>query len=297
VLAAAGLLASCAGPAVPPPQTAPPAVATVEPTPPPAPEPARPEPEAAPAKPTAAEQALEEEVGKLRQLFAEKDAEIARLTQNLARLTQDLDTIRNQRATTAQDLEDEVARLRLLLLDRGAQVKGLSGKLDTTIQEVVRALAKLRSLEGKAEAASNLAEAEIALRLLERPAGREKSANLAQAEQLVQMGAQEFKKENYSGALYLTSQAKGLVKGGDGRTIAGEAGPKVEGEVPFSLPVPLRLLSRSNIREGPGPSFRVVFVAGEGAPLTGQAYKGRWVRVRGEDGRGGWIYYNLVGER
>ena len=87
--------------------------------------------------------------------------------------------------------------------------------LDEAIQEVVRAKAKLRSLESKAEAASEMAEAEIAVKALKAQlAGQTRNPELIKAQELLKMSAQEFKKENYGGAVYLTSQAKGHIRAG-----------------------------------------------------------------------------------
>ena len=206
------------------------------------------------------------------------------------------EALRKQTAAS-QDIEDRQARQRLQLLERDMQIKALTQKLDAAITEVVRSMAKLRSLESKAEAASTLAEAEIAYKALGRDPGREKDADLIQAEQLLKLGAQEFRKENYGGVLYLTSQAKTLIKGGQVRSPGAQNLPRVDGEIPFAVPLPLRALNKGNVREGPGPSFKVAFVVEQGTPLTGKSYKGLWVRVRGDDGRWGWIAQNLVGER
>jgi hypothetical protein len=194
--------------------------------------------------------------------------------------------------------EEELARLRLMLLERDTQIKVLNQKLDASILEVVRTLAKLRSLESKPEAASNLAEAEIAVKMLEGSgAGREKDPDVAHAENLLKMGAEEFRKDNFGGALYLSTQAKSLIKGGQARSLGNDKMPKVDGEVSFALPLPLRIVARSQAREGPGTSFKVAFPLSDGATVTGQSYKGLWVRIRGEDGRSGWVLYNLVGQR
>ena len=53
------------------------------------------------------------------------------------------------------------ANLYLLLLEKKAYIARLTEQIEKVISEVVRAKAKLRSLESKAEAASNLAEVEI----------------------------------------------------------------------------------------------------------------------------------------
>jgi hypothetical protein len=203
-----------------------------------------------------------------------------------------------KRAVAYQDLEERAARQQLLLMEREAQVKLLTQKLDAAILEVVRAMAKLRGLESRAEAASNLAETEIALKSLPRDtAGRPKDADLTQAEHLLALAATEFKKENYSGTLYLTSQAKALIKARETRSSAVDSLSKLDGEVPFSVPLTLRTLTKSNVREGPGPTFRVLFAIEPDAPLTAYSYKGLWVRVKANDGRNGWIYYSLIDQR
>jgi hypothetical protein len=210
-----------------------------------------------------------------------------------------LDEAVKKQAAANQDLEEQLARLHISLLEREAQVKLLTQKLDAAILEVVRTMAKLRSLESRAEAASNLAETEIALNAVERQSGgREKPADAMQAEKLLAVAGQEFQRQNYGGALYLTTQAKGLLKSGAGaRGAASENLPRVEGEVPFSMPLPLRVLSRTNAREGPGHNFKVSFAVEEGAPVIGHSYRGVWVRVRSDDDRPGWILYSQIGQR
>ena len=210
-----------------------------------------------------------------------------------------LDETVKKQAAANRDLEEQLARAHISLLEKEAQVKLLTQKLDAAILEVVRAMAKLRSLESRAEAASNLAETEIAVKVVESDsAGRGKPADAVQAGKLLTVAGQEFQKENYGGALYLTTQAKGLLKSGAGvRGPGSENLPKVEGEVPFSLPLPLRVLSRGSVREGPGHNFKVSFPVAEGAVVTGHSYKGMWVRVTNDNGRLGWIFYSQVGQR
>src|SRR3989442_16019636 len=63
-------------------------------------------------------------------------------------------------------LEQRAARLELKVLEQEAQVDELRSRLDDARREVVRAMAKLQSLATRAEAASGMAEAEIALQAL-----------------------------------------------------------------------------------------------------------------------------------
>ena len=73
------------------------------------------------------------------------------------------------------------------------------------------------------------------------------------------------------------------------------SGPMLDGEVAFAVPLPLKTRATSNVRDGPGANFRVVSIVESGTRVTGQSYRGAWVRVTGSDGRSGWIFYNLIG--
>jgi hypothetical protein len=210
-----------------------------------------------------------------------------------------------------ETLENNMAKLQLRLLERDAQVKQLEDRLnsqqemlDEAVQEVVRAKAKLRSLESKAEAASEMAEAEIAVKALKAQlAGQTKNPELIKAQELLKMSAQEFKKENYGGAVYLTSQAKGRIRAGQPRLGGREEVapikrlPAVKGEVFFALPLPLQVLKTSNLRAQPDLGSNVITTMETGTPLIGYSYKDQWVRVTSEDGNTGWIFQTLIGGR
>lgn len=230
--------------------------------------------------------------GELEEQFAAEGLKRQALKQRQEQFEQDL----KQQSAVRRALDDGVANLHLLLLEKKAHIARLTEQLEKVILEVVRAKAKLRSLESKAEAASDLAEAEIAVKALKAKGKRWKSdPSFIKAEQLTKLSAREFKKGNYGGALYLTRQAKSLIKGARERLMNQEMSPMVEGEVPFALPLPLQFLSKSNVREGPGLHFKVLYSLEKGTALIGHAYKGQWVRVKSENGRGGWVFYKLVG--
>jgi hypothetical protein len=207
--------------------------------------------------------------------------------------------------------EAEKAKLQLRLLERDAQIWQLEERLnsqqlmlDDAIQEVVRAKAKLRSLESKAEAASEMAEAEIAVKALRaKLKGQEQDPELIQAQELLKMSAREFRKENYGGALYLTSQAKGHIRAGQIRLGGREKVshmkrlPPIRGEVLFALPLPLQAVKTSNLRKRPDLKSEVLTTLQKGTPLIGYSYIGQWVRVAREDGTSGWVFQTLVGGR
>src|SRR2546422_9689182 len=74
-----------------------------------------------------------------------------------------------------------VARLGLLVAERDAQVEDLQARLDEARQEVVRALAKLQTVASRAEAASAIAEAEIAVQALRAATGTQPGGGAAVA--------------------------------------------------------------------------------------------------------------------
>jgi len=198
-------------------------------------------------------------------------------------------------------LEQRAGRLELKTLEQEAQIEELQDRLDDARHEVVRAMAKLQSLATRAEAASGMAEAEIALEALRSANGSgggsaAASPELAQGSQLLQLGTAEFDKQNYAGALYLATQAKNAAAAGQGR-VTSERGTPRTGEIPFALPLHLQTTGRANVRAGPGATFRVSYTLDAGAALTAYAYVDQWVRVADEADRPGWIHQGLIGRR
>jgi hypothetical protein len=192
------------------------------------------------------------------------------------------------------ELERKLARTELLLLEREAQINELQNRLDDARQEVVRAMAKQQSLASRAEAASGMAEAEIALQSLRATA---ETQEIPEVSRLIKLSTAEFDKQNYAGALYLASQAKAAAFVARGRLGTVERGPLRAGEEPFLAPLKLQTLKRANVREGPGSNFKVVITLPAGAPLTGSSHVEQWVRITDDSGRDGWIYQSLIGRR
>jgi len=196
-------------------------------------------------------------------------------------------------------LESRAARLELKVLEQGAQVDELQTRLDDARRDVVRAMAKLQSLATRAEAASGLAEAEIALQALRTgtSAGATGPPELSQGTQLLQLATVEFNRQNYGGALYLANEAKNAAAAGQGRLVSDDRVKPRAGEVPFALPLHLQTTGRANVREGPGPNFRVSYTLDMGAELTAYSYVDQWVRVNDQMNRTGWIHQNLIERR
>ena len=227
-------------------------------------------------------------------------AKIAGLVAKNRALEKDL----TDRSAKIAGLEKKVVDQQFQLLEKESLVKELQRRfvsqqkrLDDAITEVVRAKSKLRSIESKAEAASAIAEAEIAVKAMK---GRmatgspEQVAALEKAQQLLRQSSREFKARNYGGALYLAVQSKTQIGSGN---LLRRANPEIRltaDEVAFDQPLPLKLTRNTNLRKGPDLHSRVLATLKAGTMVSGYAYKDDWIRVNTRDGRAGWVYRSLV---
>lgn len=194
-------------------------------------------------------------------------------------------------------LEESLARVQIQLLESDVQIAGLQAQLDETRRELVRNMAKLQSQASRAEAASGMAEAEIALESLRGAPGGPDLQEFSQAESLVGQSTTAFNAENYGGALYLAVQARTFARSGQARLRTGAGQTMRAGETVFALPVPLQTVGRSNLRSGPGLDFGVDFTLEGGVSLIGQSFTNQWLRVTDEEGREGWVFHTLVTSR
>lgn len=215
-------------------------------------------------------------------------------------------TVADQQRTIDQ-MSAEIGRLQLRAMEREARYQALvdemtaqQERLDEAVLEVVRAKAKLRSIESRAEAASSIAEAEIALKGLKdilATAARVPDEEVRKAEALLRMSTTEFRKENYGGALYLAGQTQSQIRSIQSQLDQQDNPSSDPGEVRFAHPVPLKVLKRSNLRAGPSLGSKIRLTLAADAPIVGYAYKEKWIRVQTADGTRGWIFQSLVGSR
>ncbi len=195
-----------------------------------------------------------------------------------------------------QAMRTELADLRMKLLERDAVVAELREQLGGERQEVVRNMAKLQSQASRAEAASELAEAQIAIGTLSEVGGAGASDLSAEATQLLDDARSAFNTGNFGGALYLATRARTMASAASTRLRTRSRSDAVAGETPFMVPVRLTTTVRSNVRGGPGTGHAVVFVADPGARLQGLAYTSDWILVRNDSGQEGWIFHELVAD-
>lgn len=213
------------------------------------------------------------------------------------------DTVFVDRAVSRVDtVADPETRQRLSqieaeVLARDAHIQVLAEQLEEARREVVRTLARSQTVGSRAEAASGIAEAELAIRTLRAAAGTRSAPEVRQAERLLQESNAEFEQGHFGGALYLASQARSIAGQGIDRFRRAEGEDLRPGET--QLQVPLRLLTntRSNVRDGPGTNYRVLFTLESQQPVSGLSYVEGWVRITDVEGRTGWIARSLVESR
>lgn len=211
---------------------------------------------------------------------------------------QEVVVVRVDTVTVRDPASDQrVARLELQVLEREAELEELQLRLDDARREVVRAMAKLQTLATRAEAASAMAEAEVAVNALAGSAAGRGAPEVGQAKRLLAMSTQEFNRSNFGGALYLANQAKLIASTARSRIADAGRGTSRPGETVFAVPLRMQALGRTNVREGPGTDQAVLYTVDRGAVLVAYAALGDWVRVADNTGRGGWIIRSRVGRR
>lgn len=204
-------------------------------------------------------------------------------------------TVRETVTVRDPEIERRLGRAELRVLEKEAQVAELESRLADARDEVVRTMAKLETLNSRAEAASGMAEADVAIQALRGSAGSAQGPELAQATLLIRRSNAEFEKRNFGGALYLANQARAFALAGRARLAGTAKNPPRAGETPFAVPVRLKVTSRGNIREGPATTFPIAYAVDADTELTGLSATDEWIRIVDDAGRSGWIFRTLVG--
>ena len=192
------------------------------------------------------------------------------------------------------EMAGELARARVQLLERNARLADMDRRLNEATTELVRAMARLRTLATRAEAASAIAEAEVTLQQLRGRAGQQAPPEVAQSEAALRSASAAFDAENFGGAVYLATQAKRTATAGRGRLAESGAAALRPNERPFALPVPLTTTSNANLRAAPNGSAPVVSTVPPGTALTAYSYEQDWLKVTTTEGVSAWVNQSVV---
>ncbi|HTP99802.1 MAG TPA: SH3 domain-containing protein [Casimicrobiaceae bacterium] len=203
------------------------------------------------------------------------------------------------------DQSQELARLRQDLASRDAEIRELRSSqrdqvkaIQESTREVTRAKAKMRRLATQADAASYIAEVEVALGALRASLPASSPAPLvALAQSLLDSTAAPFAQGDYGAAMDRAAQAEQLIAVvADGRTPPSQR-VRVPGEVLLQVTIPLRLVADGALRREPKPSSTAFAKLSKDTPLVAHAYRGSWMRVETPDGRSGWVAQAQLGAR
>lgn len=192
------------------------------------------------------------------------------------------------------EMERELGRTKVLLLERTARLADMDRRLDEATTEVVRAMARLRTLATRAEAASAIAEAEVTVQQLRGRAGQQAPPEVAQAEGALRSASAAFDAENFGGAVYLATQAKRAATAGRGRLADTGGAAMRPNEHSFALPVPLTTTASAKLRNAPNGAATVVSTLPAGTALTAYTYEQDWVKVTTADGTSAWVHQSVV---
>ena len=201
------------------------------------------------------------------------------------------------------DSTAEIAGLRQELASRDAELRELRAQqrdraraLQETTRQATRAKAKLRRLATQADAASYVAEVEVALDVARSPPGAESRAPLlALAQDILDSSAAPFAQGDYAAAMDLAAQAEQLAAVGAGTPSGPASGPRASATWTFDETVRLRVKRASHLRRQPRARAPSLGVLPQGARLVARAYRDGWFNVETGDGRSGWMSQSGVG--
>lgn len=197
--------------------------------------------------------------------------------------------------------QHEIERLQKLLAENEAQIRSQQVRqqdqakaLQETTSQAARAQVKLRRLATRPAAASTIAEAEVALENLKLSQVAESEQSVqAQAQRLLNAAAASYVEDNYVAAMDYAAYARGFIDMMENNRTFKIADPR-RLTVPFSVPIPMRVRSDSNLRQKPSESAAILGLLKKDSAITVEAYRGDWLHVQTADGRSGWVLNTLV---
>lgn len=188
----------------------------------------------------------------------------------------------------------ETKDLQLQLLVKQAEINKLQFSHDRARQEAMRAKARLRSLDGKADTISDIAEAALMIKNAREVSGDKQQSVLIHAEKLLDESRQELQAGNLDDAAYLAAKALDLALPGTPIAEPDLSVQSMQEETAFAAPLVMRVNRQSNIREKPTAASKALFQLVKGSLVEALGYRNLWIRVNAQGNGGGWIYYRLL---
>jgi hypothetical protein len=210
-------------------------------------------------------------------------------------------TARPQACPSCDDQTREVAHLRQDLAARESELRDLRGNqraqvkvLQESTREVARAKVKLRRLATQADAASYIAEVEVAMAS---QSAAPTAPLMALAQDILESTAAPFAQGDYGMAMDRAAQAEQLIALVAYYRKRPDSRPMIPGEYPLLVAIPLKVTVDSPLHRQPRGTAPVVATLKKDSVLVAHAYKGNWMQVETEDGRWGWVGQMRLGAR
>ena len=184
--------------------------------------------------------------------------------------------------------------LQLKLLSRHAEIDRLVLTNERLVRDFARNISKARMRGDKTETIRLIAEVDtLLISVSEDGLSGDQQTSLLRAKKYLRESKNELEKDNLELASYLANQA--LSQTQDIQVSkSDQEGEGDEVDVEFLVPLPMALLDRSNVRNGPSIQDEVLFVMMEGAEVSATGYRGQWVKVEVPERGEGWVYYSLL---
>ena len=163
--------------------------------------------------------------------------------------------------------------LQLKLLSRHAEIDRLVLTNERLVRDFARNISKARMRGDKTETIRLIAEVDtLLISVSEDGLSGDQQTSLLRAKKYLRESKNELEKDNLELASYLANQA--LSQTQDIQVSkSDQEGEGDEVDVEFLVPLPMALLDRSNVRNGPSNLDEVVFVRMEGAEVSATGYR------------------------
>ena len=205
------------------------------------------------------------------------EAELTQANQENRKLRQQLEAAQAARAS----LEERYAALEI--------------ELASSVEEVLRSKASLRSVQNRALAISRIAEVRVEIQSVPQAKDAEVAARLDRANEFLSRADTALAEGNFGGASYLAERAGDLVR--QARTVAEvrTASPNPSEElIPIVPPRSLEARVTANLRQAPGTDKPLVGQVTQGELLLAVARWGEWFQVETGSGVRAWIHGSVV---
>lgn len=197
--------------------------------------------------------------------------------------------------------QSEIERLQQLLAEKEALIQSQQAHqqdqarvLQATTSQAARAQVKLRRMATQPDAASTLAEVEVAMETL-------KSAKITAPHQTMQSLAQHllddataaYGKDDFAMTVDSATQSREIIDMVKGQA-NGKAASTRKVTVTFQTPIPLQTRIDCKLRQLPRGNAPTLKTLKKASALMALAYRGDWLRIQTEDGDTGWLLNSLV---